>query len=92
MKKLIVLVLTAVLLTGCEEPYKKGGAWLDYSQLGSFKNIEADLFYDSQTGIVYVIMTDATGGYRGFGFMSPYISENGKFCRYNGEKIVEVNE
>ena len=47
--------------------------------------IMTDLVYDSQTKIVYYKDQKVS-----FLSMCPYISENGKYCRFIDGKIVEV--
>lgn len=42
-----------------------------------------ELVYDIQTKIVYYLL--------GNGAMSPYLSGNGKFCRFVDNQIVEIN-
>ena len=29
---------------------------------------------------------------QGYGYMAPYISENGKYCKYINDEIVEITE
>ena len=43
---------------------------------------ENDLYYDKDTKIVYIIF-DEQIGYTGFGYMSPYYSDNGQVYRYD---------
>jgi hypothetical protein len=40
----------------------------------------------------YLISTSITGLEEGYGYMAPYISENGKYCKYIGDEIVEITE
>ena len=56
-----------------------------------------NLVYDSETKVVYYqfsrfrdIPTMGSIGRVGQGYMSPYISENGKFCRFVDNKIIEI--
>ena len=50
--------------------------------------------YDSETRVIYWYYMDYHKNYLGggnyCGYMSPYISENGKFCRFIDDKIVEI--
>ena len=90
MKKIIIMLLLATMLTGCENEHS------GYTGYGSFGSLlpcktEDTLFYDRSTKIVYYVMMDYTG-YKGYGFMSPYISKNGRFCRYIDDEIVEVED
>lgn len=48
------------------------------------------LVYDNETQIVYYLFSITPGNQLGFGYMSPYISENGNFCRYSDGQIVEI--
>lgn len=55
---------------------------------------ESDLYYYSTTHIVYIVFNEKPAGYKGYGYMSPYYSENGKLCTYDSEKkmIVEIDK
>lgn len=46
---------------------------------------ETNLVFDETTLIIYYQFE-----VNGVGYMAPYISENGKYCRFINEKIVEV--
>jgi len=47
------------------------------------------LVFDHQTKVIYYMLQEQVGmGIRGF--MAPYISENGKFCRFIDNQIVEI--
>ena len=51
------------------------------------------LVFDHQTKVIYYMLQEkvGTGCYASFtGHMAPYISENGKFCRFIDNKIVEI--
>ena len=48
---------------------------------------------DTDTRVVYYMFsTYETAGYSGYGYsyFAPYISENGRFCRYIKGEIVEI--
>lgn len=47
------------------------------------------LYYDRNTKVIYILTAECRG-YDGYGFMSPYYSENGLLCRYLDDKIVEI--
>ena len=47
------------------------------------------LYYDVHTKIVYIVTAECRG-YDGYGFMSPYYSENGNLCRYIDNEIIEI--
>lgn len=53
--------------------------------------IDGLLSYDINTKIIYYYFKD-TAGSKGYGFMSPYYSENGKLCKYDitEKKIIEL--
>lgn len=89
MKKIIVMLLMTVMLTGCEYNFSGNAG---YDSIGSLLSCETDdtLFYDKSTRIVYYIMGNSSR-YRGYGYMSPYLSKNGCFCRYIDGEIVEVS-
>jgi len=80
MKKIIVVILCSIfLLTGCTNKNLKSV---------EIENITFDLVSDSDTGIIY-ISNYTTNGYR---IYTPYYSKNGKLCRYDDGRIVEVEE
>ena len=74
-------------------------------ELSNFKKNEdygtTEWVYDSETKIVYYKITEVTSVYsKNFdnqepmdtkvGYMSPYISKNGKYCCFKENSIVEV--
>lgn len=80
MKKIIAVALCGIfLLTGCS-----------YANVDSveIENTSFDLVSDHDTGIIY-IRNPTTHGYYVY---TPYYSENGKLCRYDDGRIVEVSE
>lgn len=52
---------------------------------------EQDLYYDTETGIVYFIFNESTGN-QGYGYMSAYYAPNGLPYLYKGGKLVEVED
>lgn len=87
MKKLVCTIFIAfcLCLSGCGKSYK-GKA----SEAELIKCPEHDvLYYDPTTKVIYYIFYD-TDVHQGFGYMSPYISENGKFCKWDDGKIIEI--
>ena len=42
--------------------------------------------------VYYMFSTSSEAGYAGYGYayFAPYISENGNFCRYLNDEIVEI--
>lgn len=93
MKNILFIVITmaimSCMLVGCEEKsntYKdKGG--IQHS--ASLVEINNNLFYDNATKIVYWYFEDGAGR-TSTGFMSPYISKDGRYCRYEKGKIVPI--
>lgn len=89
---ILLLVFFIPMLSGChgtvsidEEPIKCPG----------MTNIEGmtNLYYMNDTCVVYIIMYGYTGAGNsraGHGYMSPYISKNGKFCIYEDEELKEI--
>ena len=49
------------------------------------------LIYDKETRIIYYKYEDGEGK-RGYGYMTPYCSSNGKLCKYIDNKIIEIKE
>ena len=70
--------------------------WKDYDVHSKLIAIEGenDLYYYSTTHIVYIVFNECGEGYTGFGYMSPYYSENGKLCKYDvkSKQLVEIDE
>lgn len=90
------IIVLAVTLTACGSRNPESNT-TEYtlSDISSFKNIEGKdtLFYDKDTRVVYYLFSTHEsydrGGF-GYGYMAPYISENGYFCKYIDGKIVEI--
>jgi len=92
MKKLTMLGLllcVSIGLTGCSDSNSK----VVTDDNKKLTNISGLLSYDIDTRIIYYYFKDSAGN-TGFGYMSPYISENGNFCKYdvNERKIIEVKK
>ena len=53
---------------------------------------DSNLVCDSKTKVIYYMVSDYCVGLPGnmVGYMAPYISENGKFCRFIDNQIVEI--
>jgi len=83
-----LLLCVSVGLVGCDKnsQYVKD----DNRKL---TNISGLLSYDIDTRIIYYYFKDSSGN-QGYGYMSPYISENGNFCKYdvNERKIIEIKK
>lgn len=87
MKKLVCTIFIAICLclSGCGKSYK-GKA----SEAELIKCPEHDvLYYDPTTKVIYYIFYD-TDVNQGFGYMSPYISTNGHFCKWDDNRIIEI--
>ena len=92
-KKILAVVLGLALclgMTGCTDTTEGRKNYDIHSNLIS---IEKDLYYYSTTHVVYIVFSE-WGTYDGYGYMSPYYSENGKLCTYdtNTKQIVEIEE
>lgn len=77
MKKLLLLIVIMVMLVGLF-------ACSTESVRNSESNVRllavpgmSNLYYDSQTKVVYLALKEDYGGYRGYGYMSPYYATNG---------------
>lgn len=93
-KKIIAVALGLILcfgMVGCgtSEGNKN---YSEHSKLISIEG-ENDLYYYSTTHVIYIVFNE-TGYQVGYGYMSPYYSENGKLCTYdtNTKQIVEIGE
>lgn len=102
MKRKIVLLLTAValmscMLTACDGETEANSADSTAMSLGDFKPIEGNesLVYSTKTRVVYYMFSTHVNddtverGY-GYSYFAPYISENGCFCRYVDDMIIEI--
>ena len=83
-KKLIIILLSCLMLTGCEnvEPTGVQAVSREYSSF--------ELIVDASTGIVYIDNKfDEQGGFSAH-IYTPYYSRNGKLCRFVDGKVVEI--
>lgn len=85
MKKLILCVLIICLLfcSGCTEENLESRA---EQGLIEYVDITEDIVADKDTHILYIYYSREYNSY-----LSPYYSENGKLCKYEDGKIIEVN-
>ena len=95
----LIIIILAVTLTGCDTvPQKFNEPQSISSGISNFENIKGEdiLFYDRNTKIVYYLFSADREPYTqsatGYGYLSPYISENGNYCRYIDGKIVEIQK
>lgn len=100
MKKRIVVLLVVVALltctlTACVSATSSNPSDDAATDMANFKVIEGKehLAYDVDTRVIYYMFsTSSVEGYAGYGYtyFAPYISENGNFCRYINDEIVEI--
>ena len=90
-----VVVFSILLLLGeCNAKPERGGEDVAVIDTTYFRPIEGrdDLMYDEQTKVIfYMFNTYEQHGYQGFGdgHMTPYLSENLRYCKYIDGQIVE---
>lgn len=84
MKKLILCVLIICLLfcSGCTEENLESRAG---KGLIEYVDLTEAIIADKDTHILYVYYSKRYNSY-----LSPYYSENGKLCKYEDGKIIEV--
>ena len=95
---LVLLVLTVTSLAGCGSSNGSVFDFYDKSELfvsipDTMKVIEDEdsLVYHKDTKVVYIMITlRREYNFETAGYFAPYISENGKYCRYVDGKIVEI--
>ena len=95
-RKFLIIICGLILCFGCvgcnifDNTNVGSKDYNIHSKLISIEG-ESDLYYYSTTHIVYVVFNERDG-YAGYGYMSPYYSENGKLCTYDTEKkiIIEI--
>ena len=81
MKKIHFIVITmaimSCMLVGCDtsQIYNNG------NKLPTLEAITGDISYDTKTKIVY---------WATYGNMTPYLSKDGRYCRYEKGKIVLI--
>ena len=98
MKRTLILLVTMLLLvfsfTGCDKT-STNETDAAAAQMPNFKVIEGKeyLSYNKDTRVVYYMFsTSSSFGNIGYGYtyFAPYISENGNFCKYINDEIVEI--
>lgn len=87
MKKMIALILIICMILCLVACASTGSKDYEESTRNRFASVPAqtDLYYDTQTKIVYVIFNERHG-YAGYGYMSPYYADNGLPYIYNTER------
>ena len=84
MKKLIISILLILCLTGCE--YYQPTTVDNSVEYSDFK-----LIIDSKTKVVYIdnMIVNSNGEHH---IYTPYYSKNGKLCKYDDERLMEIGE
>ena len=91
-KKLLIMALLAVLLMGLAACASKGTKGYESNTgLVAIPGIN-DLYYDSQTKVVYFVFNESVGTYTGYGYMSAYYAPNGLPYLYDPfkQELVEI--
>lgn len=94
MKRKFLIIICGLILclgsVGCSLTDEGDKDYNVHSKLIAIEG-EKDLYYYSTTHIVYIVFNEYAGD-AGYGYMSPYYSENGKLCTYDAEKkmIIEI--
>lgn len=91
-KKCLSMALLVVLLLGLTSCTTKGSK--NYGVNTGLVSVPGfnDLYYDSQTKIVYFVFNEC-GGYAGYGYMSAYYAPNGLPYLYDpfNQELVEID-
>ena len=92
----ILLVIGALLMCSLTACSTTSNASDDAAaEMSNFKAIEGKeyLAYSIDTRVVYYMFSTSSDlgntGY-GYAYFAPYISENGNFCRYINDEVVEI--
>ena len=92
---LLVALMMVLTLIGCGTVSNVlDGAAME---MANFERIDGakSIYYHRRTNVMYYMFsTYEVAGEQGYGYsyFAPYISENGKYCRYVGGEIVEITE
>lgn len=93
-KLFLCVLLSMMLLVGCDDD--KDIDINKYTDIGTSMikiDNETSLYYRYDTRVVYIIMTQCNGSGQyatQAGYMSPYVSKNGKYCIYDDGEIKEI--
>ena len=93
---MFVLLITIATLSGCSSESDAKQFMYDNSEkIASLPDdvevIEDSLVYYKDTKVVYIMITlDSDWDDETASYFAPYISENGKYCRYIDGDIVEI--
>lgn len=82
----IVLMISVVIIP--DSAFEPKNPSLEFGNFDSITNHDS-LVYDVDTLVVYYMISKQKI-YSGYGYMAPYISENGNYCRYIDGEIVEI--
>lgn len=88
MKRLVAILMIFTLciaLCGCEETYVT-------TVSSSYEYSDFDLVSDSKTKVVYIDNKVHSDNGLSYHIYTPYYSKNGKLCRYEEGKMMEVIE
>lgn len=91
MKKVMLIILLALLLTGCENESITTEPTIHSVQM---EYSDFDLITDRKTGIVYIeneIKIPGEYGSHYYQIYTPYYGRNGKPCKFVDGKVVEVD-
>lgn len=90
-KKLFIMAILVVMLMGLAACASKGTKGYESNTgLVAIPGIN-DLYYDSQTKVVYFVFNECSG-YQGYGYMSAYYAPNGLPYLYDPfkQELVEI--
>lgn len=91
-KKFLIVTLLAVIIMGLAAcTYKGTKEYESNTGLVAIPGV-SDLYYDSQTKVVYFVFNECSG-YRGYGYMSAYYAPNGLPYLYDplSHDLVEIS-
>lgn len=92
-KRIILLVVVVALLVMSLTACGSTANSVDDAamEMANFEPVEGKeyLAYNIDTRVVYY-MFSTFEDYKGYSYFAPYISENGRFCRYIKGEIVEI--
>ena len=91
-KKFIILVLFVILITSLTACVFKGPKRYESNTWLVAIPGANDLYYDSQTKVVYFVFNESTGD-KGYGYMSAYYAPNGLPYLYDPfkQELVEIS-
>lgn len=85
MKKILFVVFSMTImscvLVGCNAISKQDNNGNELPVLKTISNNASDIVYDTETKIVY---------WDTYGSLTPYLSKDGRYCKYDKGKIVPI--